>query len=132
MTTLPAVGARLERGDRCVYNPEVQSLKTIIEDVNRTLRGWFEYFKHSHRYTFSALDGWIRMRRRSILHKRLGLKGRGRGQDHQRWPNAFFARWVVFSGRSPSCCLSILEEVKPFSGEPCAGDPHARFGGRGD
>ena len=24
------------------------SLAVIIEDVNRTLRGWFEYFKHSH------------------------------------------------------------------------------------
>jgi RNA-directed DNA polymerase len=67
-------------------------LETIISDVNPTLRGWFEYFKHSHRYTFSALDGWIRMRLRSILRKRLGLKGRGRGRDHQRWPNAYFAK----------------------------------------
>ena len=73
------------------------SLETIINDVNRTLRGWFEYFKHSHRYTFSALDGWIRMRLRSILRKRLGLKGRGRGRDHHRWPNAFFARAGLFS-----------------------------------
>ncbi len=24
------------------------SLKAIVKDVNRTLRGWFEYFKHSH------------------------------------------------------------------------------------
>ena len=28
------------------------SLQAIIEDVNRTLRGWFEYFKHSHQTTF--------------------------------------------------------------------------------
>jgi len=26
-----------------------QSLKVIVKDVNRTLRGWFEYFKHSHK-----------------------------------------------------------------------------------
>ena len=32
-----------------------QSLQTIIEDVNRTMRGWFEYFKHSHYTTFSPL-----------------------------------------------------------------------------
>jgi len=73
------------------------SLATIISDVNPTLRGWFEYFKHSHRYTFSALDGWIRMRLRSILRKRLGLKGCGRGRDHQRWPNAYFAKAGLFS-----------------------------------
>jgi len=29
-----------------------QSLKVIVKDVNRTLRGWFEYFKQSHRSTF--------------------------------------------------------------------------------
>jgi RNA-directed DNA polymerase len=40
------------------------SLRQIIADVNRTLRGWFEYFKHSHRWTFDVLDGWIRMRLR--------------------------------------------------------------------
>lgn len=73
------------------------SLEKIIHDVSRTLRGWFEYFKHSLRYTFSALDGWIRMRLRSILRKRLGLKGRGRGRDHQRWPNASFASAGLFS-----------------------------------
>src|ERR1700682_5118073 len=43
------------------------SLRVIIADVNRTLRGWFEYFKHSHPYTFTTLDGWTRMRLRSIL-----------------------------------------------------------------
>ena len=33
----------------------------IAMDVKRTLRGWFEYFKHSHRYTFHVLDSRIRM-----------------------------------------------------------------------
>ena len=66
-------------------------------DLNPTLRGWFEYFKHSHKTTFRQLDGWIRMRLRSILRKRLGRKGRGRGTDHQRWPNAFFAEHGLYS-----------------------------------
>jgi RNA-directed DNA polymerase len=66
------------------------SLSAIITDVNRTLRGWFEYFKHSHLTTFERLDKWIRMRLRSILRKRQGRHGRGRGRDHLRWPNAFF------------------------------------------
>jgi len=74
-----------------------QSLSRIIENVNRSLSGWFEYFKHSHRTTFPPLDGWVRMRLRSILRKRQGLKGRGGGWDHQRWPNAFFAQQGLVS-----------------------------------
>ncbi|MBF0528891.1 MAG: group II intron reverse transcriptase/maturase [Deltaproteobacteria bacterium] len=72
------------------------SLAAIISDVNRTLIGWFEYFKHSVKYTFQWLDQWIRMRLRSILRRRSGRKGRGRGLDHNRWPNAFFAIQGLF------------------------------------
>lgn len=73
------------------------SLSWIIADVNRTLRGWFEYFKHSSPSTFPQLDSWVRMRLRSILRRRHGIRGRGRGKDHQRWPNAFFASHGLFS-----------------------------------
>ena len=73
------------------------SLHYVIRDVNFTLRGWFEYFKHSHPWTFERLDAWIRMRLRSILRKRRGRRGRGRGLDHQRWPNAYFAKHGLFS-----------------------------------
>ena len=73
------------------------SLDTIIAKVNQTTRGWFEYFKHSYFWTFERHDGWIRMRLRSILRKRIHLKGRGRGKDHQRWPNAYFAEHGLFS-----------------------------------
>ena len=66
------------------------SLDAIIADVNRTLRGWFEYFKHSCRTALRDVDQWVRMRLRSILRKRRGRRGRGRGPDHLRWPNAFF------------------------------------------
>jgi RNA-directed DNA polymerase len=74
-----------------------QSLTRIIERVNRTLRGWYEYFKHSNRWTFKPLDKWIRMRLRSILRRRLGKRGRGRGSDHQRWPNAYFDALGLFN-----------------------------------
>ena len=73
------------------------SLGYIIADVNRTLRGWFGYFQHSCRPTFAGVDGWVRMRLRSILRKRAGRAGRGRGRDHQRWPNLFFAKQGYFS-----------------------------------
>ncbi|MBI5369149.1 MAG: group II intron reverse transcriptase/maturase, partial [Planctomycetes bacterium] len=73
------------------------SLSCIIQDLNRSLEGWFEYFRHSYYTTFEPLDGWIRMRLRSILRKRIGLRGKGRGADHQRWPNAFFRDAGLFS-----------------------------------
>jgi RNA-directed DNA polymerase len=73
------------------------SMDRIIATVNPVLRGWFGYFKHSRKTTFGHLDGWIRMRLRSILRKRHGLKGRGRGSDHQRWPNKFFAVAGLYS-----------------------------------
>ena len=74
-----------------------RSLLAIIADMNRTLRGWFEYFKHSQPSVFKSLDGWIRMRLRSILRKRRGGRGRGRGADQQRWPNAYFAKHGLFT-----------------------------------
>jgi RNA-directed DNA polymerase len=73
------------------------SLQWIIAEVNATLRGWFVYFQHSCRTTFPTLDSWVRMRLRSILRKRAGRKGRGRGRDHQRWPNAYFAERGLYS-----------------------------------
>lgn len=72
-------------------------LEDIISNANMTLRGWFEYFKHSHKTTFKPIDSWIRMRLRSILRKRQGKSGRGRGIDHVIWPNAFFAGHGLFS-----------------------------------
>jgi len=74
-----------------------KSLRETIADVNRTLRGWFEYFKHSYPTWLRNLDRWVRMRLRSILRKRSGRQGRGRGSDHQRWPNAFFTAQGLFS-----------------------------------
>jgi RNA-directed DNA polymerase len=68
-----------------------RSLRVIIEDVNRTTRGWFEYFKHSHKTTFKPLDGWIRRRLRTILRKRKRQRGQAKTmRDHLRWPNAYF------------------------------------------
>jgi RNA-directed DNA polymerase len=67
-----------------------RSLAAIIEDVNGTLRGWFEYFKHSYKPTFAIVDKWVRRRLRSILRKRKRLQGISRGNDHFRWPNGFF------------------------------------------
>lgn len=73
------------------------SLAVIIDEVNRTMRGWFEYFKHSRKWTFPMVDKWVRRRLRSILRKRMGLHGISRGYDHYRWPNRFFRAHGLFS-----------------------------------
>jgi RNA-directed DNA polymerase len=74
-----------------------KALRRIIVDVNRTLIGWFGYFKHSLKTTFEPLDKWTRMRLRSILRRRQGKRGRGRGIDHHQWPNAYFAKQGLYS-----------------------------------
>jgi RNA-directed DNA polymerase len=73
------------------------SLRVIISDVNRSLKGWFQYFQHSYSPTFRIVDSWVRMRLRSILRHRRGGRGRGRGLDHYRWPNDFFAAHGLYS-----------------------------------
>ena len=73
------------------------SLAVTIERLNATLRGWFAYYQHSQRSTFAPLDGWLRMRLRSLLRKRSGRRGRGRGWDHRRWPNVYFREQGLFS-----------------------------------
>jgi RNA-directed DNA polymerase len=45
------------------------SLTCIIAELNPVLRGWFGYFKQAHPITFRDLDGFIRRRLRSVLHK---------------------------------------------------------------
>ena len=56
----------------------------IIADLNRTWRGWFEYFTHSPGTTFPPLDGWIRRRLRNILRKRSRRHGICGGYDNIR------------------------------------------------
>jgi RNA-directed DNA polymerase len=73
------------------------SLSFIVADVNRTLRGWFAYFQHSHRTVFRELDGWTRMRLRSLLRRRAGRRGRSQGADNHRYPNSFFATVGLYS-----------------------------------
>lgn len=74
-----------------------RSLDETISKINQVTRGWYGYFKHSNLRTLKNVDGWIRGRLRAILRKRAHLRGRGRGRDHQRWNNAFFAKHGYFS-----------------------------------
>jgi RNA-directed DNA polymerase len=67
------------------------SLQDIIQEINRSVRGWFEYFKHSQNTVFKPLDGWVRQRLRRLLRRRRTGSSRAAIRDHQRWPVAYFA-----------------------------------------
>jgi len=114
MDSFDFLGYRFDRGRRWVRPKSLAKLKgtvrtktkrtdghslaCIIANVNRTLKGWFVYFRRCEAVVFSGLDGWIRRRLRSLLRKRQGRKGISRhGEDERRWPNAFFAEQGLFS-----------------------------------
>jgi RNA-directed DNA polymerase len=73
-----------------------KSMEAIVADINRTLASWYGYFKHAKDNELECIDRWIRMRLRSILRKRRGCQGRGRGRDRQRWPHHYFAELGLF------------------------------------
>lgn len=74
------------------------SLERIVKDLNPTLKGWFGYFQHATPGVFAYVDGFVRRRLRAILRKQEKRPGAGRCRnDHQRWPNAFFANEGLFT-----------------------------------
>jgi len=109
------LGYRFEAGKRFVRKKSLDKLKDsiraktkrtrgdslarIVADLNPKLRGWFNYFKHAHRYTFERLDAFTRRRLRALLRrqeKRPSTKGKSLA-DHKRWPNAIFAKAGLFA-----------------------------------
>ena len=73
-------------------------LERIIKDLNPTLRGGFEDFKHVWPPALDSLDGYVRRRLRALLRKQEKRPGAGRGaNDPQRWTNAFFAERGLFT-----------------------------------
>ena len=74
------------------------SLASIIADLNPMLRGWYGYFCHAHRWSFSPIDQFVRRRLRAVLRKQSKRPGQGHCYaDHRRWPNHFFADAGLFT-----------------------------------
>jgi RNA-directed DNA polymerase len=83
-----------------------RSMKAICADLNLTLKGWFEYFKHSAPHVFESIDGYVRGRLRSILRHQTKRKGRASGIDQLRWPNTYFSATGLFclrQARAAAC-----------------------------
>ncbi len=80
----------------------------IIGDVNRTLMGWFEYFKHSQKTTFPSarqLDSEVAFGVCCATRK-AGEAARC-GNDHHRWPNALLRRAGAVLSSGGSCSRSV-------------------------
>lgn len=75
------------------------SMKSIVQEFNSVLRGWFGYFRHCRWTIFTALDGKIRSRLRRLLLKRHRKNPRHLPRNH-RWPNAYFANLGLYSLRT--------------------------------
>jgi len=108
------LGYRFEAGQRWVRKKSLMSLRDkiraktkrnvghsiecVIASLNPTLKGWYGYFKHAHRFTFSSIDGFVRRRLRAVLRRQKHRPGQGRClNDHKHWPNAFFADLGLFT-----------------------------------
>jgi RNA-directed DNA polymerase len=74
-----------------------RSWAEIVGGVNRSLRGWFEYYQHSVANVYAPLDSFVRRRLRRLLEKRRGRPAHGQGTAHQRWPNQWLARHGLLS-----------------------------------
>lgn len=75
-----------------------KSIEKVIEDLNRTLKGWYNYFKHVSKYGLGTFDSFVRRRLRSILRSQNKRPGYGRTiKDHTTWPNSYFANLGLFS-----------------------------------
>lgn len=74
------------------------SIERIAEQLSRTLKGWFAYFRHCRWPIFKELDGRIRSRLRRLLLARHRNNPQRLPRNH-RWPNEYFAKAGLFSLR---------------------------------
>ena len=110
----------------------------VVEDLNRFVRGWAAYFRYGNSADqFDKITRYLRMRMAIFIAKR-----------HRR--SRRFG-WYVVAFASPNA-LGLIDLTRQGSsphpdpsgtggrdrmpavndvGEPCAGEPHARFDGRG-
>ena len=111
-------------------------VEQIVEELNLFLRGWAGYFRYGNS---ALLLGQIR----NYALRRLALWLSKRGNRRRAWgwgmtqvllltesPGPDQPRW----DRRPAQAVAGLESRMPpvkNVGKPCAGEPHARFDGRG-
>jgi RNA-directed DNA polymerase len=73
-----------------------ESLERTIQRLNRTLQGWFNYFRHCFWNIFGDYDRMVRRRLRRLLLKR-HRRNPQRLSRTRRWPNAYFTQHGLLS-----------------------------------
>ena len=109
----------------------------IVEDLNRFLRGWAAYFRYGNSArAFGKIRNYARMRLALWLSKKgnrrhawgWGINGAAvpgpPRPDHPGWNRR---RTQALPGLAGKSRMPPVNDV----GKPCAGEPHARFDGRG-
>jgi RNA-directed DNA polymerase len=109
------LGYRFEAGKRWVRKKSLKAIKdkirsktqrtrgdsieTVVKELNPMLKGWFNYFKQAHEWTFASLDGFIRRRLRSLRFKQMsGQSSFGRSKHLSKiMPNTYFADLGLFT-----------------------------------
>src|SRR5215471_1754490 len=73
------------------------SIQQIATEVNRTLQGWFQYFKWSQPTAMQRVDEWTRERIRHLLRRRHKRRGMVRGRERNEYPIRWFAEQGLVS-----------------------------------
>lgn len=67
---------------KCSTHTLHRTPEEVVEDLNRLLVGWREYFRHSNAFmAFSVVEGYLLDRFRRFLRRREGKRGAGRYRD---------------------------------------------------
>jgi len=103
-----------------------KSLETVVKDLNRTLNGWGNHFRYGNSARkFVIIDSYVHQRLAILASRKHGLQGRNWAS---RYNGAWFRRLGVHrlsGGALRICACMTVNGV----GEPCGGEPHARFEG---
>jgi RNA-directed DNA polymerase len=73
------------------------NVRIIASEVNRTLRGWYHYFKWSQPTAMQRVDEWTRERIRHILRKRHKRYGMVQGRERTEYGIGWFAEQGLVS-----------------------------------
>ena len=104
------------------------SLETIIQRINQSAQGWFNFYRHCHWSIFRKYDEMVR--RPSAGFSSSDIVGIPIIASSSSMDQCLlYGMWVVKPERGPHAFRSIHRNL--LIGEPYAGEPPVRFGGRG-
>ena len=104
-----------------------KALQMVVRDLNPILRGWGNHFRYGNSTRkFAAIDSYVHQRLAILASRKHGLRGINWGTPVQlgvaRAPRGASPQR---NGALQTCACLTVNDV----GEPCAGEPHARFDG---